>query len=178
MQIRKIVFPKKGFSLIEILVVITIIGILAMIVITNVNSARDAARIAKTRADNKAIFDAVLMLESDTGQWPGHKKAYQMESGSSNNEICDDGCDFKLSDPQAGLASTDGLFPNWKGPYLSASQLVDSWGSEYFLDTDYDLNPASGDQGQYGVVIGSYGLNGVGLNQYDADDIYYSLSGN
>jgi prepilin-type N-terminal cleavage/methylation domain-containing protein len=173
---RKSIFFSKGFTLIELLIVIAIIGILATIVAVNINTARQKARIVKAKADERAIYNAIIMLETDTGEWPGHKKAYEVQAGSSNNEICDDGCAFRFSDPEAGLTSTDGLYSGWQGPYLGDSHLVDNWSSEYFLDTDYDLNPAPGNQGQYGAVIGSYGPNGTGLNQYDADDIFYIIT--
>jgi len=166
---------EKGFTLIELLVVIAIIGILASIVLVSVNSVRQRAKITKAKAEARQIYNAILMLEQDTGEWPGHKAAYQIQPGASNNEICDDGCTFRFSDSRAGLTANDGLYSNWSGPYLSATHLIDPWGSEYFFDTDYDLNPAPGDQGQYGVVIGSYGPNGLRLNNYDADDVFYII---
>jgi prepilin-type N-terminal cleavage/methylation domain-containing protein len=166
---------RRGFTLVELLIIIAIIGILATIVTTNVTSARQAARIVKAKADTKAIYNAIAMFQNDTGEWPGHKTADQIQASTPNNEICDDECAFRFSDAQAGLTANDGLYSNWQGPYLSASQLIDAWGNEYFFDTDYDLDPAPGDQGQYGVVIGSYGPDGTGLNLYNADDIYYKV---
>lgn len=163
----------RGFTLLELLIVIAIIGILVSIILISTNTAREKARIAKAKADCRAIYNAIIMLESDTEQWPGHKEAWEVEIGIPNNEICDDGCIIKFSDPEAGLAADDlspNEYPGWNGPYISASQLVDPWGSEYFFDTDY-----VGAEG-LAVVIGSYGPNGAGLNLYDSDNVYYLIS--
>ena len=176
MEKQKIKFSQRGFTLVELLVVIAIIGILATIVIVNVNAAREKAKIAAVKTEARSIYNAIMMLEADTGEGPGHEMSYEVnEPGDPDNEICEDGCDFKFSDPQAGLTATDGLYTEWKGPYLSEGHLLDPWGNEYFFDTDYDLDPDPGDQGQYGVVIGSYGPNGTGLNDYDSDDIFYII---
>ena len=43
----------------------------------------------------------------------------------------------------------------------------DPWGSDYFFDPDYRIN------GVMWPVVGSFGPNRVGPNQYDSDDIYY-----
>ena len=165
---------EKGFTLMEVLIVVAIIGILASIVLLNVNIAREKAKISKAKADERSIINAIILFESDTGEWPGHKETWEIQPGAADNEICDDGCAIKFSDPEAGLVQTDGLYSNWQGPYIGESQLIDSWGNEYFFDTDYDIDSAPGLQ--YGVVIGSYGPNGEGLNQYDADDIFRVLN--
>lgn len=50
---------KKGFTLIELMVVITIIGLLATILIANVNTARERGRDAKRVADIHQIQTAL-----------------------------------------------------------------------------------------------------------------------
>jgi len=174
---------KKGFTLIELLVVIAIIGILSSIILISLGSAREKARIAVAKAEIKNIFNAFILFESDTERWPGDKDPYKVESGAGGNEICLEplpgGCTYKLSDCEAGLACDNASdpYPNWNGPYLSANQLIDPWGNEYFFDSDYDYNAHQGLAGEKWVaVLGSYGPNGLGNNDYDADDVIYVIA--
>lgn len=157
---------EAGFTLIELLVVIAIIGILASTVLVSVNSARENARKAKARVMAKEIRKAIALLEGDSGEWPGHKSIEDIESGASGNEIWD------LNAPVAGLVTTDGAFGSWAGPYISVIP-PDSWGNNYFFDTDYDIDPGSGTQ--WAVVVGSFGPNGVGQNVYDSDNIFETI---
>ena len=162
-------FTRLGFTLIELLVVIAIIGVLASIVLAALNNARQNARLAKAQGEVDQIMKAIAMLETDTNQWPGHTTILDISSAVSGNEI------FDLSVPEAGLVATDGSFPNWGGPYLSMIP-VDSWGNNYFFDTDYDIDPTAGLQWAAGV--GSFGPNGDGPNVYDVDNIFRVIGSN
>ena len=162
---------KRGFSLIEILVVIAIIGILSSVVISSVNSSREKAKIATAKLELHNIKLAIASLAIDTGFWPGREAAAGTPSpqpvdtvrcSAANNEVQD------LGDPQAGLTVSHPSYPGWAGPYMQSVPL-DPWGNKYFFDTDYD-QPPTGD-GTWGAVLGSYGPNGVGNNLYDSDDI-------
>jgi prepilin-type N-terminal cleavage/methylation domain-containing protein len=157
---------KKGFTLIELLVVIAIIGMLATLVIGAVNQARAKARVAKVQAELKSLRNAIVLLENDSQEWPGHQAIGVIGSGGSN-EIWD------LNDTDAGLSTTDGNFTNWNGPYILNVPL-DPWGNEYFFDSDYDIDPSGSTR--FAVVIGSFGPNGVGQNLYDSDDIIEILA--
>jgi len=165
-------YNKKGFTLIELLVVIGIIGILAGIVLVSLGRAKERANIAKAKMEARNIYNAFIILEADTGEWPGHQEPFKVNQGDTN-EICPDGCTYSLSDNRAGLVGTDGDYPNWSGPYLNEIP-KDPWGHEYFFDTDYDIQPGAGEK--WAVVLGSYGPNGVGNNQYDSDDVIYVIT--
>ena len=170
---------RKGFTLIELLVVIAIIGILSTIVLASLSGAREKARIAVAKTEVRNIYNAFILLDMDTSEWPGHKTPNQdvcPPPDVPNNEICPDGCTYKLSDCEAGLVCDDAGSPysNWNGPYVKADQLIDPWGNEYFFDTDYYINKGT-PQEECVVAIGSYGPDGEGNNQYNEDDVVHVL---
>lgn len=148
----------RGFTLIELLAVIGIIGVLSTLAMIAIRTAQTRARIAKAQHDVDALVLAIKQLETDTGEWPGHQDVEEVTTGGSN-EIWD------LNGPEAGIAATDGLFPNWNGPYMVEVK-DDPWGNPYFWDSDYTVS------GEARVVVGSFGPNGVGRNVYDSDDVY------
>lgn len=154
---KKLYTLQRGFTLLEVLVVIAIIGILASLASVMYRSAQDDAEIAKAQSDIDAIHNAIGQLMIDTAEWPGHQTPETINA-SSTNEIWD------LSTAFAGIMQTDGLYTNWNGPYIPKLP-VDPWGNNYFLDTDYQIG------GVDVPVVGSFGPNGVGQNLYDADDI-------
>lgn len=60
----------NGFTLIEMLVVVSIIGILATLVSANLNSARSRARDAERKSDLKNIQTALRIYYNDYGSYP------------------------------------------------------------------------------------------------------------
>jgi general secretion pathway protein G len=61
---------EAGFTLVEIMVVVVILGLLATLVVQNVMGASDTAREKKAQADVASIADAVRMYRVNHGKLP------------------------------------------------------------------------------------------------------------
>ena len=148
----------QGFTLIELIITIAIIGILASIAIPQYSGYVNRAKIARAKAELKNIQLAIEALVIDTYKWPGPSDV----GVTADQEVWD------LSASSAGLVSTNGQFPGWNGPYLQGIP-TDPWGNNYFFDPDYRID------GTNYVAIGSFGPNGSGPNVYDSDNIIFIL---
>lgn len=60
----------SGFTLIEVLVVVVILGILAAIVVPNIMNKPDMAKVSKVKADIRAIESALNMYRLDNHAYP------------------------------------------------------------------------------------------------------------
>lgn len=68
---------EDGFSLVELMVVIVIIGLLATIVIINVMPAADRAAVTKARADIATLEQAIEMYRLDHMTYPTTQQGLQ-----------------------------------------------------------------------------------------------------
>ncbi|ALO47029.1 type II secretion system major pseudopilin GspG [Pseudohongiella spirulinae] len=122
---------QRGFSLIEILVVLVIMGLLISIIAPNVMGRADEARVQKVFADFSAIETALRMYRLDNYDYPSS------EQGLS------------------ALVERPSLEPvprNWKSDGYLESLPVDPWGNPYLY-----LSP--GQNGPYDIF--TYGADGV-----------------
>ena len=67
---RKRLSNRKGFTLVELLVVISIIGILSAIAIPKFSSATDSARGAKIQADLRTMDSAMQIYYASASKYP------------------------------------------------------------------------------------------------------------
>jgi len=101
---------RRGFTLVELMVVIVIIGILAGVVVMNFAGHDYEARKTRVKHDFKVIEDSIMMYKLHTGRYPE-----KME------DLIDQPPDAK----------------NWKGPYFKDRGLPrDPWDEPYMFTTD------------------------------------------
>jgi len=150
--------PSRGYTLLELFVVIAVIGILFAAAIPLYERYREKARGVLAYRDLTEIRHGIELLANDTEKWPGPHDVGKI----ADEEVWD------LNAANAGLVATNGGFPNWDGPYMQ-SVPKDPWGSDYFFDLDYRID------GKDFAVVGSFGPNKVGKNLYDSDDIILIL---
>jgi len=76
--------PRSGFTLVELLVVITIIGILMGLLIPAINAARESARRAQCGTQIKNLALAATQHENTKGRLPGYIEEYSVYSGTTD----------------------------------------------------------------------------------------------
>ena len=106
---------EPGFTLIEIMIVILILGLLATIVVQNLRGAADKARITKAKADISELKTALDRYYLDNGIYP----------------TTDQGLQALTSLPTSGNIPHD--YP--QGGYIEKIPL-DPWGNSYFYQSD------------------------------------------
>ena len=131
---------RNGFTMVELMAMLIIIGLLATLVVTKVASKIDQARVTTTKANLKMLHSAVNQFKMDTGRYPTEEE----------------GLTALVEEP----SDVTGWEP---GGYLETTEIpVDGWGNEFF----YERDPGTGKP----FVIISYGADGEeGGEGYDAD---------
>ena len=74
---------QRGFSLIEIMVVVVIMGILAALVVPNLMDRPDQARVVAAKQDIGAIMQALKLYRLDNGRYPSSQDGLQILTGKS-----------------------------------------------------------------------------------------------
>jgi len=78
---------KKGFSLVELLVVITIIAILSVVAYTAVGGSTVKARDAKRKQDITTIQQALELYFAEKGSYPTSSPTYSLTAGTGAGQV-------------------------------------------------------------------------------------------
>jgi general secretion pathway protein G len=133
----------QGFTLIEIMVVLVILGILAGLIVPRIMGRPDEARRMKAKIQIQSFETALQLYKLDTGNYPTTEQGLKA-----------------LVEPP----STGELAKSWReGGYLEKGQVPrDPWGNDYVY-----LSP--GAQGEFDIT--SYGADGVAGGEGKNEDI-------
>lgn len=147
-------YNSKGFTLIEIIVILAVISILVAILTPTVLKYIDEARDDRARGDVNNINAMINDLIKDTGKFPGDKldttpTANTFLCGPGNVGLggqtwgttanCEDLANHLVTNSPGTTATSDdypssGKF-RWKGPYIT-NLSEDPWGNAYQINAD------------------------------------------
>jgi len=123
----------KGFTLLEILMVIAIIGILSGVVIGNVRSGVSGALASRTATELREIERAWRIWQIDTGYNFRNEDIYGTSYGTGPERSCTDEVPIDETELYSDTEST----PGWNGPYIAAD-MPGPFGLPYAYDFDDD----------------------------------------
>jgi general secretion pathway protein G len=146
----------KGFTLIELAVVLAIIAILAAVLTPMVTNYLEQARVARAQADLRTIADAVKLYQRDTGRYPIYDSSddYKndtvskavFKTGSGNvptdsssgsswaltSDVATTSLELYLNNNSSGVVVSNFPKTTFNGPYIATID-SDPWGNRYLL---------------------------------------------
>lgn len=113
---------RAAFTLVELILVMTILAILAGIVIPKMTGRTEQARITRAKTEIANMSTALGAYEVDTGGYPKGRSGLQ------------------------ALLQKQGSVQNWHGPYLETAAIpLDPWNNAYIYECPGKHNPAGFD---------------------------------
>ena len=135
MKVQQARSKQKGFSLIEIMVVLVIIGLLASLVAPNVLDIADDSRVKKVHADFSTIATVLKLYRLDNYNYPSSEQ----------------GLEALVEKP-----TIDPIPTNWKKSGYLDDLPLDPWGRPYLY-----LSPAEFGDGDFDIyTLGADGVTG------------------
>ena len=173
---------QKGFTLLEILIVVAIIAVLAAVLVPIAVNQMEKADITRAWSDVNAIETAVTNFRGDTKEFPTRHSSgaqnwvsalYSGPNWASHEETFASTVNygtnrdrmyfhFNFNDNDRYPAWNTTTLIGWHGPYLDKDPM-DPWGHMYILSTKAMTQPSSG---TYYSWILSAGPNG----EFQTDD--------
>jgi general secretion pathway protein G len=138
---KEYVKKARGFTLVEVMVVVVILGILAAIIVPKIMSRPEQARIVKAKQDILAIQSALDLYKLDNSVYP----------------TTDQGIEALVNKPTSNPQPR-----NWKSDGYLQKLPIDPWGENYqYLNEDEKLKIFSyGPQGKDGnSEIGNWNID-------------------
>ena len=120
---RNLATRQKGFTLVEMLLVLVILATLAAVVVPKFAGRSKQAKVTATKSQISNLEIAIDLFEVDMGYFPkgGNDLRELIEEPNSNN------------------------VQDWQGPYLKKGIPRDPWGSEYVYNYPGKMNIGSYD---------------------------------
>lgn len=128
-QVRRRRRQENGFTLVELLVVVLIIGMLATLLAPRMFQGLGEAKSKIARAKMARIEDALARFQLHCGRLPD-----ESEGGL-----------------EALIIAPPDLEEKWKGAYIKRSELEDPWGNLYIYVSEGEYNPGSYDLISFGA---------------------------
>ncbi len=154
---------KAGFTIVELLIVIVVIGVLAAIVIVAYTGIQAQARSAAISADLRNVKQAISRLEIDTGAsvFGCPTRTFGPEGSITGTGAGLTGAPI-TGTVNEGCTWSTGAVTAWKGPYMPTT--VDPWGRPYRIDLDYFIC----ENGSARLIAAALSLGEDGSLQYPA----------
>jgi prepilin-type N-terminal cleavage/methylation domain-containing protein len=149
---------EKGFTLIEVVVVVAVIAILAAVLTPYITKYIDDSKIAKARNETQVIAAAVANAYKDLGRWPNRNTAVADYNGLYTGAVTPAAAFFGVATGWAPpgaqwnaldthLVTNGHTYPlppsdtKWAGPYATTLP-VDPWGRPYVINAANFIPPA------------------------------------
>ena len=142
-RLARAAVAQHGFTLLELLIVLVIIGLLAALVAPQFLDRLESSKITTTDAQIKMLKTSLDTLRLDIGRYPTTQEGLAL-----------------LVDPPADPA----LRARWHGPYLESALPNDAWGHPYTYAFSGTGNPPFALYSQGDTTDTSKPSKGIGIN--------------
>ncbi|MGK5092947.1 type II secretion system protein [Deltaproteobacteria bacterium TL4] len=157
-RIRRNILRFKGFSLVELVIAIAVIGIMSATAVPFIKGYLDRGKRTKTQVEMDELGNAIHTFVMDTRKFPL----------APNNTVCGQG------PSSAGTSSVD---PAWEQLFFSCSSTQDGWNGPYTKNPSvvdgwndaYQLFPGEYRHSKPGLLVSSKGRGHASITTVATD---------